>query len=227
MILAFLFSAALWAAESTEVKIPGNSLLEEFEMDAQQVTRSQYLRFVREYPEWQQSRAIAIYADSSYLKGWSSPEKPNAPLSAPVTEISWFAAKAFCEWQGKSLPTIAQWELVGSADETSRDAIQSSAFRQRILKWYSKPGSESIPPVRSGYKNVYGVWDLHGLVWEWTEDFNSVIVDPESCGASGNSAKADKTDYANFMRNAFRSSLKANSTVKNLGFRCVRNRRAE
>lgn len=86
--------------------------------------------------------------------------------------------------------------------------------------------------VGSIYKNIYGVWDLHGLIWEWVEDFNSIFVTGESredgnfnknlfCGSGGLNG-ANKEDYAAYMRFAFRSSLKGNSSVWNLGFRCVR-----
>lgn len=74
--------------------------------------------------------------------------------------------------------------------------------------------------------------DLHGLIWEWVEDFNTIFVTGESredssfnknmsCGAGAMSG-ADKENYAAFMRFAFRSSLKGKSSAWNLGFRCVR-----
>ena len=89
-----------------------------------------------------------------------------------------------------------------------------------------------MPPVTAGLRNVYGVVGLHGLVWEWTLDFNSALVTGESradasldrsryCG-SGAAGAGDFEDYAAFMRYAFRSSLEARYTVPNLGFRGVR-----
>lgn len=214
-MILFLLSLSFWAAAS------------EFSMDPHQVTRSQYLEFVREFPEWRRGNVSPLYAEPGYLRSWINRDQPNSPLSAPVTEVSWFAARAYCEWKGQALPTINQWELMAAANEASKDASKSGEFRQRILDWYGRPSSGPINSVMSGYKNVYGIWDLHGLVWEWNEDFNSVIIDPQACGASGDDKKSDRTDYANFMRFAFRSSLKGNTTVKNLGFRCVRNAKEE
>ena len=74
---------------------------------------------------------------------------------------------------------------------------------------------------------------MHGLVWEWTYDFNSALTTGESrgnasldntffCGGGSYSSK-DLTNYVAFLRYALRSSLKANYTVQNLGFRCVKN----
>ena len=79
--------------------------------------------------------------------------------------------------------------------------------------------------------NVYGVKDLHGLVWEWTLDFNSVFVTGDNrqdgdkvkdlfCG-DGATGAARREDYAAFMRYAMRSSLKADNGTANLGFRCA------
>ena len=81
-------------------------------------------------------------------------------------------------------------------------------------------------------QNQFGVWDVHGLIWEWTEDFNSAFVTGESRGdsaleksmfcGSGAVGSTNPSDYAAFMRFGFRSSLKGNYTVGNLGFRCVK-----
>lgn len=121
---------------------------------------------------------------------------------------------------------------MAAASETVRNANRDPAFLARILEWYAEPQGLGLKPVGSIYKNVYGLWDLHGLIWEWVEDFNSAFVTGESredgsfnknmfCGA-GSMSSADKENYAAFMRFAFRSGLKGRSSVWNLGFRCVR-----
>ena len=76
------------------------------------------------------------------------------------------------------------------------------------------------------------IGDLHGLVWEWTSDFNSAIVTGDArgdtglernlfCGAGSLGAK-DTGNFPAFMRFGMRSSLKASYTVHNLGFRCAK-----
>src|SRR5690606_4017924 len=100
-----------------------------------------------------------------------------------------------------------------------------------ILDWYSKPTPTQLPSVQSSHKNSLGVYGLHGLIWEWTSDFNSVMMQNDSrtnaeiseslfCTA-GSANVSDKKNYTAFMRYAFRSSLKGNYTVSNLGFRCA------
>lgn len=89
-----------------------------------------------------------------------------------------------------------------------------------------------LPSVGTVYRNVWGIHDMHGLIWEWTRDFNTALVTGESrgdaalerrlfCGAASIGA-SDFRDYAAFMRFAFRSSLRADYTVGSLGFRCAK-----
>jgi formylglycine-generating enzyme required for sulfatase activity len=201
-----------------------------------QVTNQQYLDFLKANPEWRKSKVQRVYADESYLQDFEedltlkSGVKPNSP----VTFISWFAARAFCRANQMRLPTLEEWEYMGLASETKKNAYKDQEFLDRILEWYGRPKStNAIGVTRSVYKNAYGVYDLHGLVWEWISDFNSSFVSGESrsdtsfnrdlfCGA-GSLSGGNKENYAAFMRFGFRSSLKKGSyTVWNLGFRCVR-----
>lgn len=205
-----------------------------FWLDETQVTNAQYLAFVKERPEWRRDRVSRLFADSGYLAHWSAAEGLGdaARPDAPVVRVSWFAAKAFCECAGKRLPTESEWELAASASETSPDGRQDPVFTRRILDWYARPGTETLRRAGSGAANYWGAHDLHGLVWEWVQDFYAAMVSSDNredggadttrfCGASALAA-GDKSDYAAFMRIAFRGSLKAASTTGNLGFRCAK-----
>ena len=140
--------------------------------------------------------------------------------------------RTFLKAAGEQLPTVDQWEYVAAASETQRDASRTRAFLDRLRDWYGRPTPDRLPAVGSTPRNVYGVADMHGLVWEWTLDFNSSLVTGESRGdsslerslycGSGAASASDFEDYAAFMRYAFRSSLEAKYTVANLGFRGVR-----
>ena len=205
-----------------------------FYLDKYAVTNAEFLEFVRQNPSWQRSKVKPLFADRYYLKHWAGDlDLGSVPPKSPVTNISWFAARAYAKWKGQRLPTTAEWELVGAAGPNSYDASKDSVFLKRILAWYSRPTPPKLPDVGSGFKNIWGVYDMHGLVWEWVEDFNTAMVTGDSRGNSGMERElfcgsasvraADARDYAAFMRYGFRSSLNANYCVQNLGFRCAKN----
>jgi formylglycine-generating enzyme required for sulfatase activity len=195
-----------------------------FQLEAHAVTNRQYLAFVKANPSWRRSQVPSLFADSQYLAHWPDDlHHPAEAAEAPVTNVSWFAARAYAEWIGRRLPTIAEWELAaaGSGPQAASE----------ILAWYSSPSPATPLPVGSGMKNEFGANDMHGLIWEWVDNFNDALITGESradaglerdlfCG-SGSVGAADPSDYASFMRYAFRSSLKAAFCVKNLGFRCA------
>lgn len=203
-----------------------------FFLDKYPVTNQQYLDFVKENLQWHRSNAPSIFVEQDYLKHWKSDDSfGEVAANSPVTNVSWFAADAYCRAQGKRLPRVAEWELAALASETQANGALESGYKQKILTWYSKPSPEVLPDVGENSANFWGVYDLHGLVWEWTEDFNSTLVTGESredstidtklfC-AGGASGAVDPGDYAAFMRYGFRSSLEAKFTLSNLGFRCA------
>jgi len=198
-----------------------------FRLDAYPVTNGQFLDFVREHPEWRRSRIKPLFADHHYLATWASDLKlPDAEAAnEPVTNVSWFAAEAYCEARGLQLPTTKQWEYA-LADQGRKQ----KEIAQQSLDWFSRPNPKHLSAVGRGEPNGYGVYDLVGLVWEWTLDNSSFMTGTEQrntsskddaafCG-SGSIGVRDPADYPAFMRYSLRSSLKANYAVENVGFRC-------
>lgn len=204
-----------------------------FYLDVLPVSNGEFLEFVRANPLWQRSRVRRIFADESYLKNWQGDLEPgsHAPRQAPVVYVSWFAARAYAHWRGERLPTVAEWEYAAAASPTRADGEKDAAFQREVLRWYAEPAATEYLPIGSGPQNVYGVRDLHGLVWEWVADFNSAIISSDAreggveanlfCGGGAQAAQ-NVYDYPAFMRYAFRSSLEADYCVHNLGFRCAK-----
>lgn len=192
------------------------------------VTQEQFKDFLSKHPNWSKENISKLFADQNYLQQIEFSEEDK---NLPVTNISWFSARAYCDSIGMRLPTVVEWEYMSSASENKKIAHRDPKFLKRILDWYGEPQNGKLKKVGSIYKNLFGLWDMHGLIWEWVEDFNSSFVTGESredsslnkdmfCG-SGSMSASDKENYAAFMRFAYRSSLKGQSTVWNLGFRCV------
>ena len=220
------FYKPLYGTELPEVKVST------FMMDVYPVTVKEFQDFVKKNPKWRRSQVKGIFADKTYLKSWTDDLQPNSETNEnePITNVSWFAAKAYCECQGKRLPTVDEWEYVGMADKSEPDARKKESYNQYILDWYERPKIKN-QEIGSTFKNYWGVYDLHGLVWEWTQDFTSVMLTSESRSGGNNnnlfcSAAAvgatDLMNYAAFMRYAFRSSVKGNYAGNNLGFRCAK-----
>ncbi|REH47492.1 formylglycine-generating enzyme required for sulfatase activity [Tenacibaculum gallaicum] len=212
--------------------------IQEFLIDVYPVTNEDFLQFVKENPKWRKSKVIKLFADKSYLINWENDIEIGGKLKlkSPVTNVSWFAAKCYCENKGKRLPTVDEWEYVGMANQKLADARTLKTYNEYILGWYEKPRTFN-DVIGSTFKNYWGVYDMHGLVWEWTSDFNSVLVSGESrkdvdndsnlfCGSAA-IGSTDLMNYAAFMRYATRGSLKARYTMRNLGFRCVKDKNTE
>jgi formylglycine-generating enzyme required for sulfatase activity len=203
-----------------------------FSMRVMPVTTKEFLAFAGNHPEWQKGKAPAIFADASYLHQTGDKAAVLANADKPITSVSWFAAQAYCESEGGRLPTWYEWEYVAAADETHADARHDPAWREKILSWYSQASTMAQQPVGES-ANYYGVRDMHGVIWEWVDDFNALMIsadsrnqgDPEKlqfCGAGAISLQ-DRENYAVLMRIALLSSLSGADTTNNLGFRCVRN----
>ena len=210
----------------------GLASVKAFSLRALPVTNAEFAAFTQKSPEWRPALVPAIFADGQYLNHWPALGKPGPDQFAqPVTNVSWFAAQAYCESEGARLPTWHEWEFAAAADEKRFDARADPAWRERILSWYSRK-SGPLPGVGAGAKNIYGVHDLHGVIWEWVHDASAMMVsgdsrnqgDPDTlqfCGAGALSAN-DRENYPVLMRIAMLSSLTAASTTRNLGFRCAR-----
>jgi formylglycine-generating enzyme len=169
----------------------------QFWLDMAPVSRESFAAFVTAQPRWRRSRVEPLFAEQAYLSDWLSDLDPGQAASArPVELVSWFAAKAYCAWQGKRLPSVVEWEHASGGQA-------SSAFG---------PAAPAVPSL-----------------WEWTLDFNSIPTSDSAnddtasslfCGAGARAR--DARDYTAFLRYAFRSSLKANYTLRRLGFRCAK-----
>lgn len=193
-----------------------------FDIDAHAVSRGDYLTFVRKHAEWQRGKVDAKRADASYLAEWRGPLDPGDGIDAtrPVTSVSWYAANAYCEAEGKRLPSTDEWEYVAVASDAVRDASHDPVFMSRLLAMYASRTASAPPPVGHGFKNVYGIEGLHGSAWEWTRDFKPEEM--TNCAGAAMGA-SDPSNYPALLREAFRSALNERTTARMLGFRCATN----
>lgn len=216
-----------FGTDSTIIKV------QPFLIDERAVTNEEYLAFVKANPQWQRSKVKRIYADSNYLKYWVNDTTlpKDAKTDAPVCNVSWFSAKGFAKSVGKRLPTLDEWEFVAMADEEVPNARMKKEYSDNIVDLYLQKGRQ-YNSVKQSNPNYWEVYNMFDLIWEWTDDFNSVLTTGDSragvyddkglfCAGSATNA-TDILNYAAFMRFAIRGALKANYTVENLGFRCAK-----
>jgi len=125
----------------------------------------------------------------AYVPGadWSHPEGPASSIVTrmdhPVVHVAFADAAAYAAWTGRTLPTEAEWELAG------RGGIDGAEYgwgdelvvgeQHMANTWQGEfpiennleDGFEGTSPVGSFPPNGYGLFDMIGNVWEWTDDW--------------------------------------------------------
>lgn len=92
----------------------------------------------------------------------------------PVTCVSWIDAQAFCKWisgkvnQNASLPSESQWEYACRAG--SKKSIGGTGKIAEMGRYSSNTNNAGAFPVRSLKPNDWGIYDMHGNVWECCQD---------------------------------------------------------
>ncbi len=204
-----------------------------FSMRSAPVSNAEFRQFVLAHPEWQRGQAPAVLAAPTYLAAWRGAADHGALApDAPVTNVSWHAANAFCASEGARLPRWHEWEYAAAADATRADARDDPQWLEHILNWYAHPASTPPSRVRANAPNFYGLYDMHGLVWEWVEDYSALFVSADSrtqdprkqldyCGGAALSL-GDRRNYAVLMRIALLAAMEGAQDGGYLGFRCAR-----
>ncbi len=148
----------------------------------------------------------------------------------PVEQVSWVDAMYFCQELTKrlpkgviaTLPTEAQWEFACRAGTKTAYWYGDSAD-SRMMNYDRKRLPTS---VKSYAANPWGLYDMHGNVWEWTSDYygdypTGTVTDPE--GPNGAFDRVIRGGswhcFVGLWRSASRGTHSADSGSDNLGFR--------
>jgi formylglycine-generating enzyme required for sulfatase activity len=196
---------------------------------------------------------------------WRHPTGPDSSIDAlmdhPVVQVAWADAQAYAKWAGKSLPTEAEWEfaarggLAGAeyawGDELAPGGKVLANYWQGVFPFSSTraDGGYRTTPVGAYPPNGYGLSDMIGNVWEWTQDWYAapkvpkgkspccVIDNPRGApiGDSFDPAQPVRigrkvvkggshlcaVNYCQRYRPAARHPQMIDSPTSHIGFRCV------
>lgn len=193
----------------------------DFEMGRTEVTVGWYLRCMADGV-----CAAPTWWFIGYFEETASGMTPAERARLPMTGISWRDAQAFCRWLGPdyALPTEAEWEYAaGAADTLSarrkypwgddpRDRIRLAGTRRHLM------------PSASATPNAFGLHDMAGGAWEWTQDCYGPARKDGTCSQRVTKG-GSWSDHTWNLRVANKSHGLETAGYKGLGFRVVRRAR--
>jgi formylglycine-generating enzyme required for sulfatase activity len=210
----------MWYPNPLKDDVPVRKIsLDPFYMDEAEVTNERYAAFVkaaRHKPPYQ----------------WGGAGVPKGLEKRPIVNVSWDDAAAFCAWDGgKRLPTEAEWEHAcrGAADGLKYPWGDSNPTAKLAVYGLDNGAAD----VCTKEKNYFGLCDMIGNVWEWTNDwyarnYYETAPDHNPPGPPEGRYRVvrggswfDTPDT--FLTCSYRSWARQPERSPTIGFRCVKN----
>lgn len=190
-------------------KLGQNRWLDAFEIDASEVTTVAFRGCV--------SDGGCSEPRSGASCNWERSERDWHPINC----VDWDQARAYCEWNGKRLPTEWEWEKAARGTDGRKFPWGNEAADCGRAVMENEDGSAcgqgpttfEVGSKPSG-RSPFGLLDMAGNVWEWT---SSTSREPSLIVVRGGSW----FDNATLARVSFRGKYPASSQIPSLGFRCA------
>lgn len=177
----------------------------------------------------------------------NNPAKWKGPRNS-VEMVDWQQAKEFCKKVTAALherkllgadeeirlPSEAEWEYACRAGTTTLYSFGDKEADLGAHAWYKPNSPGNDPPVGKKLPNAWGLFDMHGYVWEWCEDAKHAdYTNAPTDGSAWTTADSKErmmrggsfADPADAVRSAARRAVDSSFRSDTLGFRCVRARK--
>src|SRR5215471_18014647 len=164
-------------------------------------------------------------------KGWGRGDRP-------VIEVNWDDAKGYVTWlkrmTGKDyrLLSEAEWEYAARAANPGRWSFGDNEAQLGDYAWFNRNSDVKTQPVAKKKPNAFGLYDMHGNVWQWVEDpyHDSYAGAPSDGSVWDQGADANRRvvrggsrgNIPRYLRSAVRDGYAALNRYNDLGFRVGR-----
>jgi formylglycine-generating enzyme required for sulfatase activity len=210
----FNMGCGIWVGKCRPDEVPEHDVcLDDFYMDAYEVTQSAYWREMTANP-------------SFYLGD-----------NLPVAGVTWYEARDYCSKIGKRLPTEAEWEYAARGGG-KMDSWAGTNFKAEVwdYAWYSRyagGGGGQPHPVGQKLDNGLGLYDMTGNVWEWVSDRYSTDYYGKSPEKNPRGSSIGELRVlrggswyyrSSVVRTTYRYGVRPDTRSDDFGFRCARSR---
>jgi formylglycine-generating enzyme required for sulfatase activity len=157
----------------------------------------------------------------------------------PVDSVNWNDAQEFArrlsQKTGKSyrLPSEAEWEYAARAGSQTKWSFGDSEWQLGEFGWYAGNSQNQSQRVAQKYSNAYGLFDIHGNVWEWVEDcWHANYIGAPTNGSAWTTACNGNVRVLRggswdmnpaIMRSAYRGRSTTGNRISDYGLRIARN----
>jgi len=213
--------------------------LDEYAIDVYEVTNKLYAEFLNANGNKIEGGVTWMDASSDDTHIYQSGNEwivESGYSDHPMIEVSWYGARAYCEWRGGRLPSEAEWEKAARGTTMHAYPWGDSAPKCTLANYYTGDGDfclGSTAPVGSypSGASLYGVLDMAGNVAEWVNDWysssyysNSFSSNPlgESTGSCRVLRGGSWYSHVNYLRVASRYYFEYPfGSNAGIGFRCA------
>ena len=222
--------------------------LDGYWIDQLEITNAQFAAFLNDQGNQEQGGAAWLSIDNphSLIELVNDTYQPKDGYAEhPVIEVTWYGAKAYCDWAGARLPTEAEWEYAARGPENSIYPWGDEFDRTRLN--FCDTNCEKFWKTEdydTGYSDGYaktapvgtypegaswcGTMDMAGNVWEWVADWMgpyTVFQQTNPLGPESGTIKVIKggawCNAPNVFPSAYRWNYAPLGSGFNVGFRCA------